>query len=92
MSWHKKLFENKEINSSEYQNVIREISSQYQQYPEKRDKFAVFKEEIEDNNHLLYFSPTSDPIFTSIILNDLKADKCDKPNLNSAKLFLGKYI
>lgn len=36
--------ENKEINSAEYQNVIKEISSQYSKHPEKRNKFAVFKE------------------------------------------------
>ena len=92
MNWHSKLFSNKDINSAEYQNVIREISSQFKQHPEKLNEFAVFKEDLEDNNHLLYFSPTSDKNFLTIINNDLEAESCEKPNLNNAKLFLGKYI
>jgi hypothetical protein len=92
MKWHRKLFSNEEINTSKYQNAIREISGQFQQHPEKLDEFAVFKEELKDSNHLLYFSPTSDPNFTSIIHQDLESEPCEKPNLNNAKLLLGRYI
>ena len=92
MSWHNKLFSNDEIKSPEYQNVIREINSQFNRHPEKLNEFAVFKEDLEEDNHLLYFSPTSDPNFSSIIHHDLEAKQCEKPNLNNAKLFLGRYI
>ena len=77
---------------AKYQNIIREISSQYHSHPEKLNEFAVFKENLKDNNHLLYFSPTSDPKFLSIINRDLEAEPCEKPNLNNAKLILGRYI
>ena len=92
MTWYKKSFSNEAINSAEYQNMIREISSQYNQNPEKLDDFAVFKEELDDESHLLYFSPTDDPTFTTIVNKSLEAEECEKPNLNNAKLFMGKYI
>jgi hypothetical protein len=92
MNWYSKLFSNEEINSDKYQNIISEIRSQYNKHPEKLNEFAVFKEDLQDNNHMLYFSPTSDENFLSIINRDLKAESCEKPNLNNAKLFLGRYI
>ncbi len=92
MKWHSKLFSNEEINSDKYQNVISGIRSQYNKNPEKLNEFAVFKEELENNNHKLFFSPTSDEKFLSIINQDLEAEPCNKPNLNNAKLFLGRYI
>lgn len=91
MSWFKKLFDNSKITADHYQNAIKEIKAQFEQHPNKLDEFAVFKEELNHNSHLLYFSPTNDSIFTTII-NDLEAEKCEKPNLNNAKLFLGRYI
>ena len=91
MDWFKKLFSNKDINTDHYQNAIREIRDQFEQHPKKMNEFAVFKEELKSNNHMLYFSPTNDPVFTTII-SDFEAEKCDKPNLNNAKLFLGRFI
>lgn len=91
MHWHNKLFGNDEINSTQYQNVIEEIRCQFNQHPQQLNGFAVFKENLEENNHLLYFSPTDDPNISSII-HDLEAEPCEKPNLNNAKLFLGKFI
>lgn len=92
MSWCKKLFSNKDINSDKYQNAIREISSQFHQNPEKLNDFAIFKEDLEGDNHLLYFSPTCVQKFSSIINDDIGAEKCEKPNLNNAKLFLGRFV
>ena len=92
MDWHNKLFRNDEINGARYQNILSEIRNQFDLHPEKLNEFAVFKEELKDNNHLLYFSPTNDPNLSSIVKDDIEAERCEKPNLNNAKLFLGRYI
>lgn len=91
MSWFKKSFSNKEIDTDSYQNTILEISSKFHNHPDKQNEFAVFKEELFDDNHILYFSPTDDPLFTKII-NNIKAEACEKPNLNNAKLILGRFV
>ena len=92
MDWHKKSLTTEEFNSAKYQNTLNEIRRLFNENPEKQKEFAVFKEDFSNNNHLLYFSPTSDPKFLSILTNELEAEPCDKPNLNNAKLILGRFV
>ena len=90
MDWHKKVMNNDEFNSAKFQDNLNQIRNQFHDHPKKLNEFAVFKED-SDGQILFYFSPTTDEVFLSI-MKDIEAETCDKPNLNNAKLYLGRFI